>query len=83
MTDPSLSVEVGGHTDSQGDDASNLDLSNRRAAAVVTALGERGVPQWSMRAKGYGETRPIASNADEAGRARNRRIEFTRLETAE
>lgn len=77
MTDPSLSVEIGGHTDSQGDDGANLELSNRRAAAVVKALTDRGVPDWSMQAKGYGETSPIADNETAEGRAQNRRTTFT------
>ncbi|MEM7429608.1 MAG: OmpA family protein [Pseudomonadota bacterium] len=76
LTDPSLSVEVGGHTDSQGNDAANLYLSNRRAAAVVAALAARGVPEWSMQAKGYGETSPVADNETAEGRAKNRRTTF-------
>lgn len=69
-------VEIGGHTDSQGRAAFNEALSQARAEAVARALIERGVAAGRLRARGYGETRPVASNETEAGRARNRRIEF-------
>jgi outer membrane protein OmpA-like peptidoglycan-associated protein len=69
-------MEVQGHTDSQGDDASNLDLSQRRAQAVVDALVQRGVDRGRLVARGYGETMPIDTNGTEAGRAHNRRVEF-------
>lgn len=71
-----LALEVHGHTDDLGDDAENLLLSRARALAVVLALSERGVPARRLRALGFGETRPIADNSTEEGRARNRRIEF-------
>ena len=71
-----LSVEVGGHTDSQGNDDANMDLSVRRASAVLSALADRGVPQDLMTAKGYGETLPVADNNTAEGRAQNRRTTF-------
>ncbi|MFK7965184.1 MAG: OmpA family protein [Burkholderiaceae bacterium] len=67
---------VGGHTDSRGSAIGNLILSQARAQAVVDYLVERGVPADQLIPKGYGETRPVDTNRTEAGRARNRRIDF-------
>jgi OOP family OmpA-OmpF porin len=69
-------MEVGGHTDSQGREEMNLELSQKRAAAVVAALRERRVLTGNLTALGYGETVPIGDNETEAGREANRRIEF-------
>jgi outer membrane protein OmpA-like peptidoglycan-associated protein len=69
-------IDVEGHTDNQGDDAHNKDLSQRRAAAVVRYLASRGVAAARLTAVGYGEERPVADNATKAGRAKNRRVEF-------
>lgn len=71
-----LKVAIGGHTDASGDDAANTALSDRRAQAVRRALVERGVPEAFVSAAGYGESQPVADNATEDGRARNRRISF-------
>jgi OOP family OmpA-OmpF porin len=73
-------IEIGGHTDSQGSQGLNQRLSQARAEAVLDALLARGVSLDRMSAQGYGEARPIATNETEAGRALNRRIEFTALE---
>jgi OmpA-OmpF porin, OOP family len=70
------SIEVAGHTDSQGSPESNLDLSKRRAEAVTTYIGEAGVDTSRMTSAGYGEAKPVASNDTPEGRAQNRRIEF-------
>lgn len=70
-------IEVGGHTDNTGDAAHNMDLSQRRAAAVVSKLQELGVAPGILSGKGYGQDKPRADNATEEGRAQNRRIEFT------
>jgi len=70
------SVRVEGHTDSQGDDDYNLDLSQRRAEAVVDYLVGRGVARERLEPVGFGETRPIDRNNTKAGRAANRRVEF-------
>jgi len=70
------SIEVAGHTDSQGSPESNLDLSKRRAEAVTSYIGEAGVDTSRMTSAGYGETNPVASNDTPEGRAQNRRIEF-------
>lgn len=69
-------VDVYGHTDSQGDDAYNLALSQRRATAVATVLANQGIDQRRFYIEGKGETSPIGSNATEAGRAQNRRVEI-------
>jgi OmpA-OmpF porin, OOP family len=73
---PTLKVEVQGHTDSVGKDASNLKLSQKRAESVRTYLIKQGVDSGRMVAKGYGETVPIADNRTKDGRGENRRVEF-------
>lgn len=73
---PGLLVEVHGHTDSDGDETANQVLSQQRAEAVVTALGQRGVDMNRLTAVGFGESNPIAPNITAEGRATNRRIEF-------
>jgi len=75
---PGLGLEVQGHTDSQGDDAYNLDLSQRRAEAVLNYLLLFGVDRSRLAPKGYGETVPVASNDTEDGRAKNRRVELVK-----
>lgn len=70
-------VEVAGHTDSVGSDAYNNDLSVRRANAVAAYLTSHGVMQQRLMTVGAGESRPIASNETDAGRAQNRRVEIT------
>ena len=73
---PNLKVEVQGHTDSQGDDAFNLKLSQRRAESVRTYLIGRGIAKTRMVPKGYGENVPITDNRTPDGRSQNRRVEF-------
>jgi outer membrane protein OmpA-like peptidoglycan-associated protein len=72
---PDRNIVVEGHTDATGSDATNQDLSQRRADAVRTYLEARGVPAERMRAVGRGESTPIASNDTPEGRANNRRVE--------
>ncbi|MCB9168968.1 MAG: PD40 domain-containing protein [Flavobacteriales bacterium] len=72
---PSLHIELGGHTDDVGSEADNLRLSDQRANAVREYLIGKGIDAERVRAIGYGETRPIASNDTEEGRAQNRRTE--------
>ena len=71
-----MRLEIAGHTDAQGNDNNNQVLSERRAEAVRNALADRGVRPEAMTTRGFGETRPLASNNTAEGRARNRRIEF-------
>ncbi len=70
---PELKVEVAGHTDSVGSDAYNRTLSQERAATVLGYLRDKGVTN-ALSSRGYGESQPIASNANEAGRLENRRV---------
>jgi outer membrane protein OmpA-like peptidoglycan-associated protein len=70
-------VEVAGHTDNVGSDAYNQELSVRRANSVASYLQSRGVMQQRLITVGAGESRPVASNDTEAGRAQNRRVEIT------
>jgi OOP family OmpA-OmpF porin len=70
-------IEISGHTDDQGDEATNNQLSKARAEAVLAYLVGVGVPADRLTAVGYGASRPIASNDTEEGRAQNRRIEFS------
>ncbi|MFK7733477.1 MAG: OmpA family protein [Pseudomonadales bacterium] len=73
-------VEIQAHTDSQGSEESNNDLSKRRAETVRRYMVYRGVNAQQLSAAGYGESRPIASNDTEQGRAENRRVEFRVLD---
>lgn len=76
----SMKIEVGGHTDSQGADATNLSLSQKRAQSVVEYMVLAGIERTRLIAKGYGETVPIADNSTREGRAKNRRTEFVIVE---
>ncbi|MDQ2093839.1 OmpA family protein [Rhodalgimonas zhirmunskyi] len=71
-----IKLEIGGHTDSQGRETMNQQLSQARAQAVLNGLRARRVLTSSFTAKGYGEAEPIANNGTEDGREENRRIEF-------
>ncbi|MDH3830280.1 MAG: OmpA family protein, partial [Gammaproteobacteria bacterium] len=79
LSHPQIRLEVAGHTDSSGDDAYNLDLSQRRAEAVRNYLTSKGINAGMLGAHGYGEERPVEVNATAAGRAENRRVELIRL----
>ena len=74
---PGVRVRVDGHTDSVGDDAANLRLSEARAAAVTAAIETMGVRPGRIRPRGNGESQPAATNATAAGRRLNRRVEVT------
>ncbi len=74
-----VNIEVAGHTDSKGSDAYNMELSQQRAEAVRNFLISRGVAADRLTAKGYGESQPVADNATEEGRFKNRRVELTPL----
>jgi outer membrane protein OmpA-like peptidoglycan-associated protein len=74
---PTYKVQIDGHTDSQGKDDYNLDLSNRRAASVKAYLVGKGISESRLSSTGYGETAPVADNNTAKGRAQNRRVEMT------
>jgi outer membrane protein OmpA-like peptidoglycan-associated protein len=75
-THPAITVRVEGHTDTDGDDAHNLDLSQRRAESVVAYLAKKGIDRARLTAQGFGETQPIADNTTKKGKAANRRVVF-------
>ncbi len=75
---PGFHVQVDGHTDNVGNSESNRKLSQNRAEAVVKYLVEKkGVDTKQLSAKGFGDSQPIADNKTAAGRAKNRRVDFT------
>lgn len=77
---PDVSIKIVGHTDSDGDDTKNLDLSRRRAAAVKQALKKDfGLDENRMQTDGLGETKPLSPNTTREGKAQNRRVEFIKL----
>ncbi len=78
-----LRVRVDGYSDNEGGEAYNLDLSYRRARAVVEYLAGRGVPRSRLEYRGYGPRNPVAPNDTPEGRALNRRVEFTILREGE
>ena len=69
-------LAVDGHTDSRGAEKANTNLSQRRALAVVRWLSDHGIDARRLEARGFGPRRPIADNSTDAGRAKNRRVEF-------
>ncbi|NNL34264.1 MAG: OmpA family protein, partial [Silicimonas sp.] len=71
-----VQIEISGHTDSQGREVMNQQLSQARADAVLNAIMARRVLTSNLTARGYGEDQPIADNDTESGREANRRIEF-------
>ncbi|MGD8389599.1 MAG: OmpA family protein [Desulfobacteraceae bacterium] len=73
---PEMKLVIEGHTDSQGSDDYNLDLSKRRAESVKTWLTDKGIAENRLEARGYGESRPVADNRQPDGRALNRRVEI-------
>lgn len=75
-SNPNISVEIAGHTDSLGNDPYNKRLSQSRAESVRQYLITGGIDGRRLEAKGYGEEQPIADNGTEEGRARNRRVEM-------
>jgi len=77
---PSLKIEIGGHTDNIGTPEYNVNLSQNRAKAVNDYLAEKGIDQVRLIYKGYGELQPIDSNETEPGRGNNRRTEFKVIE---
>ena len=74
-----LKLEVDGYTDSDGDDGSNLKLSQARADAVKASLVQAGIDASRLSSKGFGETKPMSVNTTPAGKAENRRVEFVKI----
>ncbi len=74
---PNVRIEISGHTDDVGSDAYNMELSEKRAKAVYVALVDNGIDKDRLIYRGYGKTRPLVKNQNEASRQRNRRIEFS------
>jgi outer membrane protein OmpA-like peptidoglycan-associated protein len=77
-----ITLQVEAHTDSQGDNERNLELSKAQAEAVRSYLIDHGIEASRLTSQGYGETRPIESNRTSQGRDINRRVEFVRTDTA-
>lgn len=75
-----VALEVSGHTDNQGAEQENYKLSEDRAKAVVDYLVLKGVDRSRLLAKGYGESKPIATNDTPEGREQNRRVEIQIME---
>ena len=73
---PTMKIEISGHTDSRGTDDYNQKLSESRAKSVVAYLIEKGIASKRLEYKGYGESKPVATNDTEDGRQQNRRTEF-------
>lgn len=73
---PTMSLLIEGHTDSEGSDAYNLQLSRERAKAAMDYLVDNGISSARLQSNGYGESRPITTNSSADGRAQNRRVEF-------
>ncbi|MFO7878477.1 MAG: OmpA family protein [Bacteroidota bacterium] len=73
---PNIIFEIRGHTDNVGDNSANMELSLRRAKSVYDYLASHGIDESRMDYEGFGQTRPVATNETEEGRAQNRRTEF-------
>src|SRR5690606_7160443 len=74
---PSVEIEISGHTDNKGSDDYNEKLSQGRSEAVVSYIVSQGIDNYRLTAHGYGEAKPIDTNDSDEGRANNRRVEFT------
>jgi len=78
---PEIRLEISGHTDNVGNPEKNKVLSQKRADAVRDYLVKKGIAGDRLNAVGYGDAKPVAPNTDAAGKALNRRIEFTILQS--
>ena len=80
LDNPTLKIEIGGHTDSDGSDEHNETLSQNRSQSVVDFLVKKGIPMERMVAKGYGEKSPVVANDTKENKQLNRRTELKILE---
>ena len=78
QANPTLRLAVEGHTDNAGTLAHNQTLSAARAREVVRTIASQGIAAGRLQAAGFGQSRPLADNATEAGRAKNRRVELVK-----
>ncbi|MEO8150561.1 MAG: OmpA family protein [Bacteroidia bacterium] len=76
---PTLKISINGHTDNVGTPASNQTLSESRAKSVMNALIAKGIDKSRLSAKGWGQTKPVADNDTEDGKAKNRRVEIVKI----
>lgn len=76
---PDLDFRIEGHTDSDGDDSFNQELSEKRAAAINSLLVEHGIDSERLESKGLGESKPVSENKTPEGKANNRRVEFIKI----
>jgi len=77
---PEMKVEIDGHTDNMGPAAYNMNLSERRAKAIMKYFVDKGVEAERLTTKGFGFTKPAASNKTKEGRAKNRRVQLTPIQ---
>jgi outer membrane protein OmpA-like peptidoglycan-associated protein len=75
---PTLKISIEGHTDNRGNAASNKTLSENRAKAVMNAVISKGIPASRLGSKGWGQEKPVADNASDEGKAKNRRVEIVK-----
>ena len=76
---PALKIVIEGHTDNVGDKVFNQTLSDQRSASVKAALVSKGISSDRIKTVGYGQDKPIADNASEDGKAKNRRVEISKM----
>ena len=76
---PEINFNVEGHTDSDGDDAFNQTLSEKRAKTVMDKMVSMGISPDRLESKGWGESKPISGNTTPEGKANNRRVEFVKM----
>ena len=76
---PAIVIEMSAHTDAKGSDEYNFKLSDNRARSVMEYIISKGIDASRITSKGYGESKPVATNETDEGRQLNRRVEFTIL----